>query len=409
MGNNTAFRLTGVLVIFLCVFLLVAGFFDFSNRPPQPESPLKKELIKLGLKDRDIFLLMEAITRIKNDDLFLDPAVNREEILRDAIKSYLPTLDPFSAYLSREEYLEFKESLNEKYVGIGMEIDKTAKDEFVCLPYPGSPAEQAGIKTGDRLKSIDGIPLKGKSLFTVAALARGQIGTSIALVVITGNGIEKAVNLVRSKVKIEAVSRQWLGNFGVINILSFTKNTKGEVKSIINDWEKKKPIIIDLRNNSGGDLYAAIDSAMLFLEKAKPIVTVKSRSELKTYESTNRAVNLTSPLYLWQNESTASAAEVFIAALTQNHRAVSIGKTTFGKGTKQDILELSDGSALVLTTGYLLTPNGTEYQGRGLAPTYPLEKEHPQTEDYLTRLREVITMKEQAFLFDRQQDTTEVD
>jgi carboxyl-terminal processing protease len=184
MGNNTALRLTGVLVIFLCVFLLAVGFFDFSNRLPRPESPLKKELVKLDLKERDIFLFMEAITRIKDDDLFFDSAVNREAILRDAIKSYLPTIDPFSAYLSREEYLKFKESLNEKYVGIGMEIEKTANDEFVSFPYPGSPAEQAGIKTGDRLKSINGIAVKGKSLFTVAALARGQTGTNIALVII---------------------------------------------------------------------------------------------------------------------------------------------------------------------------------------------------------------------------------
>jgi carboxyl-terminal processing protease len=398
MGNNAAFRLTGVLIIFLCIFLPVTGFFDFSDPLPQPELPLQKELVKIDLKNGDIFLFMEAITRIKNDDLFLDPAVNREEILRDTIKSYLPTIDPFSAYLSRDEYLKFKESLNENYAGIGMEIEKTANDEFICFPYPESPAERAGIKAGDRLKSINGMLVKGKSLFTVATLARDQIGT--ALVVITNNGVEKKVNIVRSKVRIEEVSRQWFGNFGVIRILSFTQNTKVRLKSIIDDW--KKPIIIDLRNNSGGDLHAAIDAAMLFLEKAKPIVTVKSRSDLKTYESTNRGVNLTSPLYLWQNELTASAAEVFIAALTQNHRAVSIGKTTSGKGTKQDILELSDGSALVITTGYLLTPNGTEYQGRGLVPTYSLEKEHPQTEDYLAKLREVITMKEQGFLFDQQ-------
>ena len=337
---------------------------------------------------------MEAITRIKNDNLFLDPAANRKEILRDVIKSYLSTIDPFSAYLSHEEYIKFKDSLNEEYAGIGMEIEKSVNGEFVCFPYPGSPAEQAGIKSGDRLKSINNIPVKGKSLFNVAALARDKIGTRIALAVITGNGVETAVNIMRSNVKIKEVFRQQFGDFGVISILSFTKNTKGEVRSIINNWEKKKPIIFDLRNNSGGDLHAAIDSAMLFLENEKPVVTVKSRSGLKTYESANQAVNLTSPLYLWQNESTASAAEVFIAALTQNHRAVSIGKTTFGKDTKQDIIELSDGSALVLTTGYFLTPNGTEYQGHGLAPTYPLEKEHPQTEDYLAKLRKVITIRE---------------
>lgn len=409
MRNNTIFRLTAALVIFLCIFLLIAGFFYFNNRLLQPEPSLRKEPVKLDLKEKDIFLFMEAIMRVKDSSVFLNASVNREEILRDAIKSYLPTIDASSAYLSPEEYLQFKDSLNENYAGIGMEVVKTEDDRFVCFPYPGGPAEQAGIKTGDRLKSVNGIAIKGKPLFTMAALARGPIGTSITLVVITSSGIEKEVNIMRSKVKIETISRQRLGNFEVITIRSFTRNTRGYLQSFANGWKKNEPIIIDLRNNSGGDLYAAIDSTMLFLEKTQPIVTVKSRSELKTYESTNRAINLTSPLYLWQNESTASAAEVFTAALTQNHRAVSIGKTTFGKGTKQDIFELSDGSALVLTTGYLLTPDGTEYQGHGLAPTYPLEKKDPQTEDYLAKLREIMTVRKQVFWFDQPQDITPVD
>src|SRR5262249_16933425 len=225
----------------------------------------------------------------------------------------------------------------------------------VCVPYPGSPAKEAGITVGDQLKSIDGIPVDGKSLFAVAAMARGKLGTAVDFIILTKSGTEKRVRVTRSKVVAETIAKHWFGQKPGIKIFSFTRDTKEKLRRILSDWETDIPIIIDLRSNAGGDLYAAIDSAMLFLEKGKKIVSIKTRHGSKIYESAGGAINLSSPVYLWQDEATASAAEVFISALTENDRAVSIGKRTFGKGTKQDIIELSDGSALVLTTGDLLT------------------------------------------------------
>ncbi len=162
------------------------------------------------------------------------------------------------------------------------------------------------------------------------------------------------------------------------------------------DLNKKKPIIFDLRENPGGDLHSAIDSAMLVLEKDKKIVDIKKSSRTKSYKSLGNTVNSISPLYLWQDDKTASAAEVFIAALTQNGRAISIGKTTYGKGTEQDIIELSDGSAIILTTGYLETPDGTRYDKKGIVPAYTIKTDSPKTDHYLSKVKELIRQKVSA-------------
>ena len=129
---------------------------------------------------------------------------------------------------------------------------------------------------------------------------------------------------------------------------------------------------------------------MLFLRKEKKILSIQTKKSSKHYTSSNDSVSFASPIFLWQDEATASAAEVFIAALTDNNKAVSVGKKTFGKGTTQDVIELSDGSALVLTTGHLRTPSGLEYHGIGLAPSYELASHNPDTADYVAKTAELI-------------------
>ncbi|MGH9959998.1 MAG: S41 family peptidase, partial [Pyrinomonadaceae bacterium] len=209
------------------------------------------------------------------------------------------------------------------------------------------------------------------------------------LVIITPAGIEKQVILTRAMTSVETVSKYNFGSTPVIRIHTLTPSTKGKLAAFVEDWPEDRPAIIDLRGNRGGDLHAAIDSAQIFLPAGARIVSVTGRST-KHYQSKHTALNSETPIYLWQDEATASAAEVFIAALTQNHRAVSIGKQTFGKGTKQDVIELSDGSALVLTTGHLLTPDGTRYDGQGISPTHRLSERVSGTERYLSSVQSLM-------------------
>ena len=163
----------------------------------------------------------------------------------------------------------------------------------------------------------------------------------------------------------------------VIRLVGFAPGTRRELAELLSARAPGAPLVLDLRGNAGGDLHAAFDAASLFLARGAPIASVRARDGIHGYAST------TDPLaaldgqraVLWQDGATASAAEVFIAALTGNARAVSVGARSFGKGTRQDLIELSDGSALVLTTGHLRTPAGVEFDGRGLAPGHAVDGE----------------------------------
>ncbi|MDH3601042.1 MAG: S41 family peptidase, partial [Candidatus Tectomicrobia bacterium] len=173
----------------------------------------------------------------------------------------------------------------------------------------------------------------------------------------------------------------------IVRILSFTAGTPEELQNLFATLDQTTPAVLDLRGNPGGSLYDAIDAAMLFLNNGQKVVTLRTREGSRIYRRNLPAAPFTAPLYLWQDAYTASAAEVFIAALQQNQRAVSIGRKTFGKSTVQKLIALSDGSALYLTTSDVQTPNGNLYHQHGLDPTYRLDKPRVETEDYLAKVK----------------------
>jgi carboxyl-terminal processing protease len=388
MGNPKTSQLPGLMILLGCSVFVLLSIVLFAFLLPQDASEAPNNIF--GLEEKGIVLFLEAVTRIQKDALFLSPNVPRQRIVQDTLKSYLQQHDAFSDYLTREEYLRFKELQAEDYVGIGMQIQKDRDGRILCFPYPRSPAEQAGISVGDQLQSIDGVAIHGQSLVTVATMVRGKEGTKIRLTVTTKSGMEKQVVATCSEVKIESVATRRLDNMTVIGVLRFTRNTPEKLRETLSHRKENEPVLIDLRSNSGGDLGAAIESAMLFVEEGKRIVTIETRNGSMVRASNSRPLALAYPIYLWQDEATASAAEVFIAALTENKKAVSIGKRTFGKGTKQDVIELSDGSALILTTGRLQTPDGRDYQGVGLNPTHELKDNDTKTIDYLSEVKALM-------------------
>ena len=363
--------------------------------PPKPEpprvpppKPLDRTKPTFGLDDADILLYVEAIAQIRDKAIRLKPDVTRPQIVEHTLRAYLARGELCCDYLPREEYRRFKASLNERYVGIGMEIRQDREGRTICLPHAESPAARAGIARGDELRSIDGVRVDGKSIFGVAAMARGKPGTEVRVTVGVKDGREREFRIARSAVTLPSVSTRTVEGSPIIVLSHFTRDTKPAMADVLKHWPRELPIIIDLRGNGGGDLHAAIDSAMLFLEDGKRVVAVETRKGTRTYESRAAAVNRATPVYLWQDEGTASAAEVFIAALTDNERAVSIGRATAGKATVDEIVELSDGSALILAVGNLQTPKGVRYQGKGLKPAYAVPEGTVDTVSYLMKVRE---------------------
>lgn len=358
--------------------------------PNRPGDSSKPPEFMLAMENKDLVIFWEAISRIQENALFLDPDTPEHIIFWDSLKAYLSINDPFADYLTRDEFSDTRQFQEEQYVGIGMEILKDTQGQVICFPYPGSPAEKMGIRAGDHLLNINGTPVSAKPLFTVASMVKGCKGPSINLIVKSLSETEKEVAVPCRQIQIRSVKKERLQNLTVIQILAFTKTTALTLENIFSHWKKRDPVVIDLRGNWGGDLQAAMDSAELFLEKGQIIASIVAREKSTTYESNTKALNLAYPLFLWQDAATASAAEVFIAALTENQKAVSIGRATFGKGTTQDIIELSDGSALILTTGQLKTPNGHVYQGHGLNPMYPLIKDSENTDAFLSKVNELM-------------------
>jgi carboxyl-terminal processing protease len=297
---------------------------------------------------------------------------SHEQVVARMLSDYLGNEDPYSGFMTRDEYAKYRALAKGSYGGVGMDLERRRDGDTLCYPVAGGAAERAGIKPGERLVSIDGKPVRGKPLPLIAALATGAEGTNVVLEVADAQGAARRLSVTRTRVEAPSLTVSQTGALRVVRIASFAAGTRAQVAAILQDWDAARPVVIDLRGCGGGDFYAAIDTAMLFLDKDSPIVTVSGREGERLYSSTLERKPAAHAVYLWQDNATASAAEVFIGALTGNARAVSIGTRSAGKGSRQDIIGLDDGSALILTTGYLTAPHGRAFNGTGLPPTKAL-------------------------------------
>ena len=326
----------------------------------------------LAWTDSDAMLLFyEALTKIQANALDPEPPMT---VVRTSLREYLKKADPFSDYLTPEEYAAFSLSATDaRYSGVGMDIGREASEKLICIPYPGGPAEQAGIAYGDELLAVDGAAVTGHSTYQVGLKIRGNAGIPVKLTLQGRGRMPRTVAVVRSQVRSQSVFTVPRGPIAVIKILKFTRDTPRELKQALADGAGVR--VIDLTGNMGGDLYAGVACASRFLPESSPIVAVKTREGIRRHAADNAPVDLKSRLFLWQDARTASAAEVFIAALVQNDRGISVGQQSFGKGVAQRVIELMDRSALVLTYAELLPPNGRSFHGIGLAPLVLLPNE----------------------------------
>lgn len=358
--------------------------------PPPPSSQPPAANPKLA--DEEMFLFSEAFTTVQQSAVFVSAKANKYDLIQEALKAYLARQDPFSDYLSRKEYQQFKRKMNNEYVGIGVEIDRLADGSVVCFPYPDSPAARNGLMAGDQLTHVNGRSIASETLVSIGAMASGLIGTKISLSIRRdGNILEVYVPV--APTTVQETTLDWLEKLPVVKLRAFSRTTTTELTAKLKSLRPGNAVVLDLRGNRGGDFYAAIDAAKLFLDAERIIVSVRDRNGVATMKSNRHGAFAGLPLFIWQDAATASAAEVFTAALVQNQRAKSIGPRSYGKGTKQDVIELSDGSALLLTTGYLLTPNGSVYNKLGIEPSVPLAQPYSATKLYVEAVKRLMGIK----------------
>jgi carboxyl-terminal processing protease len=224
---------------------------------------------------------------------------------------------------------------------------------------------------GDVLVAVDGTPVvRDEPLLLTGTRVRGPLDTVVRLGIRRRHGFTLELPVARAQVRSRTVLP---AGTNVWRILVFEPGTAQELRDALGKVDPASPVILDLRGNPGGSLAGAVESARLFLAKEANIVDVRMRATTLHHAGREDAPFLTSPaVVLWQDRLTASAAEVFIAALTRNARALSIGQTTYGKGVTQRTTELVNGGALIFTDGWLVPPDGKEYHGAGLGPDFPV-------------------------------------
>jgi len=321
----------------------------------------------------DLRTFTEIFGRIKQD--YVEP-VSDKKLLEDAIRGMLSGLDPHSAYLAADEYQELKEGTTGQFGGLGIEV--TMENGFIKVvsPIDDTPAQRAGLKTGDLIVKLDEQPVKGMSLTDAVKLMRGEPGSKILLTIVReGEEAPLKITLIRDIIKVKSVKNRLLEKgYGYLRISSFQSGTGEGLKESLAALKKEnggdlKGLVLDLRNNPGGVLNAAVEVSDAFI-KSGLIVYTEGRianSEMRFNAAPDDLLN-GAPIVVLINAGSASASEIVAGALQDQKRAVIMGEKSFGKGSVQTILPTSNGAAVKLTTARYFTPSGRSIQAQGIEP-----------------------------------------
>jgi len=322
--------------------------------------------------------LAEILERVKLE--YVDE-VDDHALMENAVRGLVSGLDPYSAYLDRDEYDEIRLSTSGSYPGIGVEVAAEQDGIKVLRPIADSPADRAGLKTGDVIVRIDDAPVQVDVDAAIDQM-RGPAGTQVKLSV-RRPGAPQVIDLAleRARVEVHSVSSQGLEpGFGYLRIVSFSDTTAQDVTRAVSNLlaqQQDAPLeglVIDLRNNPGGVLESAVEVADAFLASGV-IVTADGRTPDARFrmDATPGELLGGTRIAVLVNGGSASAAEILAGALKDNGRAVLVGRRTYGKGSVQTVIPLADGRALKLTTSHYSTPSGAMIDQRGIDPDLPVE------------------------------------
>ena len=339
-----------------------------SSAPESAAVPIGSEVLPW----RDAHLLAEVLQRVREN--YVDH-VDVHQLMHQATRGMLEGLDEHSTLLDAREYAALQASTNGSYAGVGVEVEGVATGIRIVRCLSGSPAQRAGLRAGDLVVRIDEVAVSAANLDVATDLLRGDVGSSVRLAVQRDGHAAQDYLLQRSEVQLPSVAAESLApGVGYFRISEFTNATANELATAVAGVRaahggKLKGLIIDLRNNPGGVLEAASASADEFLEHGT-IVSADGRTGDSRFrmEATPGDLAGGAPIVVLVNGGSASAAEILAAALRENGRATLVGRKTYGKGTVQTILPLSDGEALKITTSRYYTPSGASINGVGITP-----------------------------------------
>ncbi|HXG15268.1 MAG TPA: S41 family peptidase [Calidithermus sp.] len=321
-------------------------------------------------------LFTEVLSIVQNQ--YVDE-VPPKELIYSAIKGTLRGLDPHSSFLDPDSYREMQVETSGSFGGLGIEI--TLRDDVltVVAPIEGTPAHRAGLAPGDRIVKIDGLATKDMQLSDAVKRMRGKPGTKVTISVMREGWTEpRDFEIVREQIRVQSVRAHDLGGgVGYLRIRQFQEQTGHDVEAALDRFAKNgtKALVLDLRNNPGGLLTSAVEVAEKFIDDGKLIVYTEGRvrNQNMRFSAHAKKAYTSLPMVVLVNQGSASASEIVAGALQDYGRAVLVGTQTFGKGSVQTIIPLSDGSGLRLTTAKYFTPKGRSIHGKGITPDIVVE------------------------------------
>lgn len=377
------------LVLLLGVFVGAGVTFDMTVMADREQG---KAAATLPIDELRTFT--EVYARIKSD--YVEP-VDDKKLLDEAIQGMLAGLDPHSSYLDADSFRDVRVETEGQFGGLGIEV--TMENGFVKVvsPIEDTPAAQAGLKPGDLIIRLDEKAVKGMSLSEAVRLMRGKPGTDIVLTVVReGNSKPLTFTVTRAIIKIQSVKQRLLEpGYGYVRITQFQSGTTNALNAAVKklEGENKGPLkglVLDLRNNPGGVLNAAVGVSDAFIDKGLIVYTEGRVADSKLkFSATPGDIVSGAPMVVLVNGGSASASEIVAGALQDHKRAIIMGTKTFGKGSVQTIVPVSNGAALKLTTARYYTPNGRSIQASGIVPDILTEEAKITLADNSgTRLRE---------------------
>ena len=334
-----------------------------------------------GLPVDELRTFTDVFGRIKNDYV---EDVEDSELLENAIRGMLSGLDPHSAYLDREQFKELQVGTTGEFGGLGIEVGMEDGFVKVIAPIDDTPAQRAGVKAGDLIIRLDDTPVKGLTLNEAVKIMRGKPGSVLKLTIVR-EGVEKPlkIDIKRDIIRVKSVKNRMLEDgFGYVRISQFQSKTADNMVSAVEELKKQaggslKGMVLDLRNNPGGVLNGAVAVSDAFLKKGLIVYTEGRVNDSRLrFNATPDDILDNSPLIVLVNQGSASASEIVSGALQDHKRAIIVGTQTFGKGSVQTILPLSNGTAVKLTTARYFTPSGRSIQAEGIKPDIMLEQVH---------------------------------
>ena len=327
------------------------------------------------LKKNEMFQIEKVFYYLKQN--YLDKNITNEQLIQGALKGMAESVgDPYTTYLVNDETAQLDETVNGAFGGIGAELKSDQSRVVISTTMEGSPSQQVGLQADDVITKVNGEDMTGKTISEVVKKVRGEVGTDVVLT-IERAGTSLEVKLTRASIAINTVKAELDkedASIGHVRITSFAKNTAEELEKAVKDLTEKgaKSFVFDVRYNPGGLLDQAYKVANMFLKDGEPIVQVEDRfGEKKIYKASSSIgeFKITQPYVLLVNEGSASASEILAAAIKEGAGGQIVGTKTYGKGTVQSVVDITDNSELKYTNAKWLTPKGNWIHKEGVTPT----------------------------------------